>query len=178
MKNTLNKPIVLIGTMGSGKSTIGKRLAYKLNLQFYDSDKIIEEREGLSIIDIFDFRGEAYFKEQEMKVINEILGYGVVVLSTGGESFLIEEIREKISQNAISIWLKASLETLHERVSRRNTRPQLLSTDKMTVIENMIAESYPLFEKADITIESKDMEAHLIVDTIMSKLKTFLDTQS
>lgn len=173
MRNYVKKPIVLVGTMGSGKSTIGKRLAYKLNLQFYDSDKIIEEREGLSIIDIFDFRGEAYFKEQEIKVINEILSYGTVVLSTGGESFLIEEVRDNIKNNAISIWLKANADTLFERVSRRNTRPQFLNDDKKSVIEKMIEESYPLFEQADITIESKDMEAHLIVDTILAKLKTF-----
>jgi len=76
MRNLIKKPIVLVGMMGSGKSTIGKRLAYKLNLQFYDSDRLIEEREGLSVVDIFDFRGEEYFKKKESEIIKEILGYG------------------------------------------------------------------------------------------------------
>jgi shikimate kinase len=161
--------------MGSGKSTIGKRLAYKLNLQFYDSDRLIEEREGLSVVDIFDFRGEEYFKKKESEIIKEILGYGSVVLSTGGESFFNDEVREVIKQSATSIWLKTSIEVLHERVSRRNTRPQLTGENKMELIEEMVSKSYPIFEKADIIIESTDMEAHFVVDTIISKLKTHFD---
>ena len=173
MAYLIKKPIVLIGMMGSGKSTIGKRLGYKLNLQFYDSDKIIEEREKLSVLDIFDFRGEEYFRKLEAVVIKEIINYGTVVISTGGESFKNSEIRDSIKQNAISIWLKTDIETLFERVSRRNTRPQLNGTNKMEVIERMVAENYPIFEQADIIIESKNMEAHFVVDTIMSRLKTF-----
>lgn len=173
MRLNLNKPIVLIGMMGSGKSTIGKRLAYKLNWQFYDSDKLIEEREGLSIMDVYDFRGEAYFKQQETKIIKEVLGYGLVVLSTGGESFLIDEVREEILEKAICVWLKADIGTLHERVSKRNTRPQLSGENKMEVIEKMVEESYPLFERAHIIVDSKDMEAHFVVDTILSRLRNF-----
>ncbi len=174
MRNLIKKPIVLVGMMGSGKSTIGKRLAYKLNLQFYDSDRLIEEREGLSVVDIFDFRGEEYFKKKESEIIKEILGYGNIVLSTGGESFFKDEVREVIKQSATSIWLKTSIEILHERVSRRNTRPQLAGENKKELIEEMVSKSYPIFEQADITIESTDMEAHFIVDTIISKLKTYL----
>lgn len=175
MRNILKKPIVLVGMMGSGKSTIGKKLAYKLNLQFYDSDKMIEEREGLSVIDIYDFRGEDYFKTKETDVIKEVLGYGTVILSTGGESFLNDDIHEMIKSQSISIWLKTDISTLHERVSRRNTRPQFSGSNKMEVIEQMVEECYPVFEKADITIESKDMEAHFVVDTILSKLKGFIE---
>jgi shikimate kinase len=175
MRHLIKKPIVLIGMMGSGKTTIGKRLAYKLNLQFYDSDKSIEEREGLSVIDIFDYRGEEYFKTQEANVIKEILNYGIVVLSTGGESFMNDKVRQAIKESAISIWLKTNITILHERVSRRNTRPQLTGNNKMELIEKMVEECYPIFEQADITIESKDMEAHFVVDTIMSKLKTYLE---
>jgi shikimate kinase len=173
MRQNIKKPIVLIGMMGSGKSTIGKRLAYKLNLQFYDSDKIIEEREGLSIVDIYDFRGEEYFKNKEAEVIKEILGYGSVIISTGGESFLNEDIRNQILDNATSIWLKTNVDTLHERVSRRNTRPQFAGNTNLATIEKMVADTYPIYEKADITIESKDMEAHFVVDTILSKLRNY-----
>ena len=159
--------------MGSGKSTIGKRLAYKLNRLFYDSDKIIEDKEGLSTRDIYDFRGEEYFKEQELKVIKETLNYGSVVLSTGGESFLSDEIRQLIMDKAISVWLKADISTLYERVSKRNTRPQLINENKMEVLEDMIAVSYPIFEQANIIVESKDMEAHFVVDTILARLKSY-----
>lgn len=177
MRNLIKKPIVLVGMMGSGKSTIGKRLAYKLNLQFYDSDKLIEEREGLSIVDIFDYRGEEYFRKQEVNTIKEILNYGTVVLSTGGESFMHDEVRSAIKESATSIWLKTNIDILHERVSRRNTRPQFAGENKMELIERMVAESYPVYEQADIVVESKDMEAHFVVDTIMSKLKGYLGEQ-
>lgn len=172
MRVTVNRPIVLVGMMGSGKSTIGKRLAYKLNLQFYDSDKVIEERDGLPIMDIYDFRGEQYFKEQETKVISEILDYGVVVLSTGGESFLIDAVRQKVKDKAISVWLKTDISTLHERVSKRNNRPQLAGDNKLELIEKMVEQSYPIFEEADIIVESKDMEAHFVVDTILARIKS------
>ena len=97
IKKILTKPVVLIGMMGSGKSTVGKKLARKLNLQFYDSDKVLEEREALSIVDIHDFMGERYFYQKEEEVIKEIIGYGVVILSTGGSSFMNENIRNYIN---------------------------------------------------------------------------------
>jgi shikimate kinase len=175
MRHLIKKPIVLIGMMGSGKSTIGRRLAGKLNLQCYDSDKIIEDREGLSVMDIFEFRGESYFKAREEEVITEILNYGAVVLSTGGESFLNDAVRNKIMNQAISVWLKTDVDTLFNRVSRRNTRPQFQEGDKREFIEQMIERSYPYLENADIVVESKDMEAHFVVDTLMSKLKQYLE---
>lgn len=176
MRNIVKKPIALVGMMGTGKSTIGKRLAYKLNFQFYDSDKLIEDREGFSIIDIFDFRGENYFKKREEEIIKEILGYGTVVLSTGGESFLNPVVREYIKEKAISIWLKSSPEVMYERVARRNTRPQLQVGDKKEVIEKMIEQSYPVLEEADIMVESKDMDAHFVVDSLMLRLQAFLES--
>ena len=175
MRNLLKKPIVIVGMMGSGKSTVGKRLAHRLNLQFYDSDKTIEEREGLSVMDIYDFRGEEYFKQQETKVISEIINYGIVILSTGGGSLLIKEVRELIKEKAITIWLKANIETLYERVSRRNTRPHLAGVDKLDTIQKLLKESEPVYQESDIIVESKDMEAHFVVDTILSKLKHFLE---
>ncbi len=163
--------------MGSGKSTIGKRLAYKLNMQFYDSDKVIEEREGLSVLDIFEFRGEDYFRQKEIEIIKEIIGYGNVVLSTGGGSFVIDEVRDLVKETAVSIWLKTDIATIHERVSRRNTRPLLSGDNKLEIIQKLSAERDPIYEKADIIVESSENEIHYVVDTILIKLKSFLDQQ-
>lgn len=174
LRSMMKKPLVLVGMMGSGKSTIGKRLAYKLNLQFYDSDKTIEEREGLSLPEIFDFRGEEYFKAQEVKAIKEILSYGTVVLSTGGESFVNPEVRELVKEKGISLWLKTDIEKVYERVLRRNTRPQLNTPNKMELIQNMVDTYYPLFAQADIIVESRDMEAHFVVDSVLAQLREFL----
>jgi len=95
---TITKSIVFVGMMGTGKSTIGKKIANKFNLKFYDSDQIIEEREGLSVLEIFDYKGSEYFRKIETEIISELLNYGIIVLSTGGGSFLIDEVRENIKK--------------------------------------------------------------------------------
>ncbi len=173
MRNTIKKPLVLVGMMGSGKSTVGKRLAYKLNLQFYDSDKIIEERERLSINDIYEYKGEEYFKNQETQVIKELLSYGTVVISTGGGSFLIDEIRELIKANTVSVWLRTDIDTIYERVSRRNTRPLLNTDDKMKTIINLIQDATPIYEQANIIVDSNNYGVHFVVDSIIQKIKNF-----
>jgi shikimate kinase len=175
VKLRVTKPIVLVGMMGSGKSTIGKKLSRKLNLQFYDSDKVIEDREGLSIVDIHDFRGKDYFREKELEIIDEIMKYGIVILSTGGSSMLSEGVRDILKEKAVTIWLKTDIDTLYERVSRRNTRPELNCDDKKVVLEELNKEQEPHFESSDIVIEAKDVDAHYIVDSIMVKLKDIFD---
>jgi shikimate kinase len=175
VKLRVTKPIVLVGMMGSGKSTIGKKLSRKLNLQFYDSDKVIEDREGLSIVDIHDFRGKDYFREKELEIIDEIMKYGIVILSTGGSSMLSEGVRDILEEKAVTIWLKTDIDTLYERVSRRNTRPELNYGDKKVVLEELNKEQEPHFENSDIIIEAKDIDAHYIVDSIMIKLKDIFD---
>ncbi len=176
MRELITKPIVFIGIMGSGKSTIGKKLARKLNLQFYDSDKVIEEREGLSIVDIYDFKGEEYFRNKEYEIVKEILNYGTVILSTGGSTFLNDELRNIIKTRAISIWLYADLEILYSRVIRRNTRPELNNYhgDKKAILEKLIEERYPVYAESDITVESKDFDVHYIVDTVMARLRKYV----
>ena len=172
-KKIFTKPIVLIGMMGSGKSTVGRKLARKLNLKFYDSDRVLEEREGLSIVDIHDFMGEKYFLQKEEEVIKEIIGYGVIVLSIGGSSFINENIRNFIKKYTISIWLDSKLETIFERVSRRNTRPELITTNnKKELLEKLLEERKPIFNQADIRIES-DLEAHHLVNNLIEKLEKF-----
>lgn len=175
LRNLLRKPIVIIGMMGSGKSTIGKRLAYKLNLQFYDTDSMIEDREGLSVIDIHDFRGETYFRQKETEVIDEVLKYGVTVISTGGDSFMSEPAREMILNRSTSIWLKTDSKTILERVSRRNTRPNMGADVDVAYIEQILAEREPIYNQASIIIESSDLDAHHVLDTILVKLKQHLE---
>jgi shikimate kinase len=171
----VDKPIVLVGMMGSGKSTVGRKLARKLGLPFYDSDKVIEDREGLSVVDIFDFRGEKYFRDKERQVIAEILSYGVVVLSTGGGSFIDEEIRKLIADKAISIWLSADLDTLYQRTARRNTRPELNQGNKLEILEDMIEERYPIYSQSNITVKTENTEAHYILDSILVRLRKYLE---
>lgn len=173
LKEALNKPIVLAGVMGSGKSTVGKKLAKRLNLQFYDSDKVIEEREALSVVDIHDFKGAEYFQHKESKVITEILGYGQLVLSTGGGSFSNTELRQLIKSKAITVWLSANFDILYERVSRRNTRPELNYGDKKAILKKLIDDSKDLAVEADIVVESIEQDSHYIVDIIVSKLKKY-----
>lgn len=169
----ITKPIVLVGMMGSGKSTVGKKLARKLNLQFYDSDKILEEREALNIIDIHEFMGIKYFQQIEEEAIKEIIGYGTIILSTGGSSFMNENVRKFIKEKAVSIWLDVDFQTIYERVSRRNTRPELLvAEDKKELLMKMIEERAPIFSQADIKIES-DLEAHHLVETIAKRLDQY-----
>jgi shikimate kinase len=173
MKNKLDKPIVLVGMMGSGKSTVGRKLAKKIDLQFYDSDNIIEGREGLTIMDIHEYMGEKYFQQKEEETIKEILNYGRVVLSTGGSSFDNANIRKIIKEKAVCIWLDANIDTILERVSRRNTRPELIGSSKDEIIKKM-TEKKSQFDQANIKIES-DLEAHHLVSTLIMRLEKYLE---
>jgi len=177
MKIKLNKPIVLVGMMGSGKSTIGRKLAKKIDLRFYDSDNIIEGREGLSIADIYEYMGQKYFQEKEEETIKEILDYGKVILSTGGSSFSNPNIRKIIKAKATCIWLDANIDTILERVSRRNTRPELIGRNNREVITQMMEEKKPHFDEAHIKIES-NLEAHHLVSTLISRLQKHQEINS
>ena len=173
MKEKFRKPLVLVGMMGSGKSTVGRKLAKKLDLRFYDSDNIIEGREGLSIKDIHEYMGPKYFQEKEEETIREILDYGNIVLSTGGSSFANQNIRNIIKDKAICIWLDANINTILERVSRRNTRPELIGKNNKEVITALMTENSPYFNEAHVKIES-NLEAHHLVNIIMSRLDEYL----
>ena len=161
------KSLVLIGLMGAGKSAIGRRLGKRLGLSFVDADKEIEAAAGKSVTEIFNDHGEDYFRDGERRVIARLLENGPVVLATGGGAYMTEATRAEIADKGLSIWLKADLETLMERVSRRDTRPLLQAGDPRQIMQTLMDERYPVYASADITIESRDVPHEIIVEEIV-----------
>jgi shikimate kinase len=168
----IRKTITLIGLMGAGKTTVGIFLAKRLGIDFVDSDRVIEENAGLTIAEIFARDGEEFFRKVEAKTISDILArQNPVVLATGGGAFMQEETRELIKQNSTSIWLRADLPTLVERVEHNNNRPLLNGKDKAEVLQNLINVRYPIYGQADIVVDTNVNSKHLIADKIMEKLE-------
>ncbi len=165
-----NRSLVLIGLMGAGKTTIGRRLAARLDLPFCDSDNAIEEAAGQSVADIFASHGEAHFRSGERKVIARLLGNGAQVLATGGGAFLNERTREQIELHGVSVWLRADFDTLMERVRRRSHRPLLQEADPEAVMKKLINERYPVYKMADFTVESADVPHDVVVNRIIDKI--------
>lgn len=161
------RSLVLIGLMGAGKSAIGRRLAKRLGLDFVDADKEIEAAAGMSINEIFTEHGEDYFRDGERRVIARLLGGGPIVLATGGGAYMNEETRAEISENGVSIWLNADLDILLERVSRRDTRPLLKTGDPREIMASLMAERYPVYAGADVTVQSRDVPHDVIVEEIV-----------
>ncbi len=164
--------LVLVGLMGAGKTSVGKRLSEYLSVGFIDADQEIEKAAGMSIVEIFEKFGEKYFRAGEKRVINRLILDDPQVLSTGGGAFMSKEIRKVIKIHGFSIWLKADLDTLWPRVSGKVNRPLLNNKYPKQELENLIIKRNPVYKKADITIESKANISHLeIVDKIIEKLK-------
>ncbi|MFO1172106.1 MAG: 3-dehydroquinate synthase [Hyphomicrobiaceae bacterium] len=168
------RAIVLVGMMGAGKSSIGRRLADRLGLPFADADTAIEEAAGKTISEIFAEHGEAYFRDGERRVIGRLLETGGKVLATGGGAFMNEATRELIAERGVAIWLKASLPVLMERVKRRSNRPLLKTEDPEGVLKRLIDERYPVYAVADLTIESRDVPHEVILDEIVFGLDEVL----
>ncbi len=166
-----DRSVVLIGLMGAGKTAIGRRLANRLNLDFVDADTEIESAAGKSISDIFADHGEAYFRDGERRVIARLLGDGPQVLATGGGAYMNEETRETIAQSGVSVWLKADLKVLLERVVRRDHRPLLKIDDPKVVMKRLMDERYPVYSSSDITVKSRDVPHEVIVNEIISELE-------
>ncbi len=165
-----NRSLVLIGLMGCGKSAIGKRLATKLSLPFVDADEEIERVAQQSISEIFAQYGEPFFRERERMVIARLLANGPQVLATGGGAFISPQTREAVREHGISIWLKADLPVLMRRVMKRNTRPLLKTEDPEAVMRRLMDERYPIYAKADVTVESRDVVHETIVAEIVEAL--------
>jgi shikimate kinase len=171
----LTRPVVLVGLMGAGKSTIGRRLARDIGLEFVDSDTEISQAAGCSISDIFEIYGEAIFRDLEKRVLLRLLSGEPAVIATGGGAFMNTEIREAILGKAISVWLKADVDTLVERVSRRDTRPLLKTGDKRATLERLMTERHPVYAEADIVIESDDGAHEKVVKKIIKRLPEFTE---
>lgn len=168
-----SRPIILIGLMGAGKSSIGKRLATRMDIPFSDADQEIERAAGKTIMDIFAEDGEQFFRNGECRVIARLLEGGTKVLATGGGAFMNAETRERVAAKGVSVWLKANLDLLMQRVSRRDNRPLLKNGDARAVMEKLIAERYPVYALADITIDSRDVAHEAIVDEIIAAVASF-----
>ena len=168
------RSLVLVGLMGCGKSSVGKRLAARLGLPFVDADDEIVKAAGQSINEIFAEHGEAYFRDGERRVIQRILAAGPQVLATGGGAFMNEETRATIRRSGISIWLRADLPVLMRRVLKRDTRPLLKTGDPEQVMRNLIATRYPVYAEADLAVESRDVAHEVIVSEILDALRARL----
>jgi shikimate kinase len=169
------RSVVLVGMMGAGKSTIGRRLAARLRLPFLDADAEIElAHAGLTIPEIFSVYGEPYFRDGEARVIARLLDNGPGVLATGGGAFMREETRGRIRDKAVSVWLKADADTIMKRVKRRADRPLLQTADPTATIGRLIEERHPVYELADIAIASRDVLHEKIVDECIEALHAHL----
>ncbi len=173
----LKKSIILVGLMGAGKSTVGRRLAREIGLEFRDSDTEIQEAAGCSIADIFQIHGENIFRDLEKRVIKRLLEGEPMVVATGGGAFIQPHIREMIKAHGTSIWLRAELDILVERVSRKNTRPLLEKGDKRGILEKLMDERYPIYSEADVIVDSDDGSHETVVHSIVKELQTYLKQQ-
>lgn len=173
----LERSIVLVGLMGSGKSAIGRRLAARIGMEFIDADAEIEAAAGLSINDIFEVHGEAAFRDGERRVIARLLAQPAHVLATGGGAFMDAETRKYVKERGISIWLRADFGVLLRRVSRRDNRPLLKVDDKEEVLRGLIEERYPTYGEANITVQSQDGPHEETVGEALKALRQFLENE-
>ncbi len=168
------RSIILVGMMGSGKSSIGRRLAAALELHFVDADAEIEQAAGMTIAEVFATHGEPYFREGEERVIRRILQGGPQVLSTGGGAVLSAHTRAAIAQSGVSIWLDAPVDLLLQRVLRRDNRPLLKTDDPRAVLERLLAERRPFYAEAHLKYDSRDAPHEAVVDEILTLLSSHL----
>jgi shikimate kinase len=164
------RSVVLVGMMGAGKSSIGRRLATRLMIPFTDADTEIEKAAGMSIMEIFSTHGEPYFRAGEARVIARLLEGGPQVLATGGGAFMNTDTRAAIRAKGISVWLRATFEVLSRRIKRRGDRPLLKNSDPHATLRRLIEERYPTYAEADLTVESRDVPHDTIVDEIIAGL--------
>jgi shikimate kinase len=168
------RSIVLVGMMGAGKSSIGRRLAARLDVAFVDADTEIEEAAGMSIPDIFATRGETEFRAGEARVIARLLDSGPQVLATGGGAFMNADTRALIAAKGVSIWLRAEFEVLMRRIKRRQDRPLLKTNDPGATLRELMEARYPIYAAAELTVQSRELPHERIVDEIVTALAEHL----
>ena len=173
----LDKPIVMVGLMGAGKTSVGRALARSLGISFVDSDKEIEKAAGCSVIDIFSMYGEKEFRRVEEKVIERLIDTApsIKVISTGEGAFITDSVRKMVLGKALTIWLKADLELLVKRTNFRHTRPQLLNTDSHKILAQLIKDRYDTYALADITVETRDENIHKTLNKVLSAIEQYIN---
>ena len=169
-----DRPIVLIGLMGAGKSAIGRKLAGQLGLPFIDADHEIETAASMSVADIFETYGEPEFRRLEASVMVRLLTGGRSVLATGGGAFMNADTRNAIAASAVSVWLSADIDMLMARVVRKATRPLLKTPDPRAVMQRLMDERYPVYATADITVSSRDISKEEMAGTVAAALHAHL----
>jgi shikimate kinase len=164
------RPIVLVGLMGAGKTSVGRRLAEKLGVPFVDADHEIEAAAGKPIREIFADHGEAFFREGERRVIQRLIGNGAQVLATGGGAYMNDETRTRIQDHGVSVWLRATLPILMKRVAKRQDRPLLQADEPEKVMRALMDKRYPIYALADVTVESRDVQHGQMVNDVIRAL--------
>lgn len=172
------RTIALVGLMGAGKSAIGKRLALRLGLPFVDADDEIERAAGCSISEFFERFGEVEFRAGERRVISRLLAGPQHVLSTGGGAYMDDETRALMRKHAITVWLRADLEVLHERVRKRTHRPLLRQGDPKDILARLIDQRYPVYAQADLVVESTAQPPDVTTDQVLDALRRHLEPQA
>jgi shikimate kinase len=170
--------IVLVGMMGAGKTTIGRRLAQRLQMPFVDADVEIEKAAAKTIPEIFAEHGESYFRDGERRVILRLLAEGPQVLATGGGAYMNPETRAAIARRGVSVWLKADFDVLAARVRRKSNRPLLDTANPDETIRRLMQDRYPVYALADVTIHSRDVAHDIVTDEIMTALEQRFDAGS
>jgi shikimate kinase len=166
-----DRAIVLVGLMGAGKTSVGRRLADRLDVPFIDADHEIEQAAGKSIPEIFADHGEPYFRDGERKVISRLLEGGLQVLATGGGAFMNDETRARIRAHGVAIWLRADLPLLMKRVQKRSNRPLLQTEDPEAVMRDLMVRRYPVYAEANLTVDSQDISHAQMVERVLRALK-------
>ncbi len=168
------RPIVLTGMMGAGKTVMGRRLAAHLGLDFVDSDIEIETAAGMTIPDIFARHGEAFFRDRENRVVGRLIGGGPRVVATGGGAFIHPATRAAIKAGSLSVWIRADFDVLMRRVRKRSNRPLLRTADPEGTLKRLMAERYPVYAEADVTVESRDCSQDVMVDVMVGAIAEWL----
>ncbi len=177
LAHRLDRPIVLVGLMGVGKSTVGRRLAKRLGLPFVDSDSAIEDASGYSAAEVFERFGEDNYRDGERRLVARLIDGKVRVISTGGGVFVDPRTRALLNERAITVWLDAPVDVLADRTSRRNTRPLLRNDDPKATLERLALEERPAYSAAHIHVKSGDGAHRNVVDSILSGLERHLSAE-
>ncbi|MDB5531463.1 MAG: shikimate kinase [Devosia sp.] len=170
------RPLVLVGMMGAGKTTVGRRLASQLGRTFLDSDDEIEKAAQMTIPEIFEQRGEPEFRAGETRVITRVLKDRDIVLATGGGAFVSPETRAQVKAGAVSVWIKADFDLLFQRVSRRSNRPLLKTANPRATLQKLIEDRYPIYAEADVTVVSRDVPQDVVAADLIEAVLAHLQS--